>query len=149
MPAKSHGRSGKDPVYRIWANIKQRCTNPNHPRYADYGGRGITLCKRWLGSFEAFLADMGERPSPDHSVDRKNNNRGYSPSNCRWATYTEQARNSRKCVGVKIGKETKPIAAWCEHFGVQYATVKKRRQAGWTLQDALTKPTETKHRRKE
>jgi len=77
--------------------MQTRCSNPNFIKYGSYGGRGIAICKRWLGrnGFQHFLADMGERP-PGKSLDRKNNERGYTPKNCRWATPTEQARNRRK-----------------------------------------------------
>lgn len=75
--------------------MRQRCLNPNHEHYADYGGRGIGICQPWLDSFAAFLADMGPRPSPRHSIDRKDNEKGYSPDNCRWATPDVQARNRR------------------------------------------------------
>jgi len=82
--------------YHTWVSMKQRCTNPNDPAYSYYGGRGITVCERWLNSFEHFLADMGQRPTPDHSLDRyPDNDRGYEPGNCRWATPKEQAWSYR------------------------------------------------------
>jgi hypothetical protein len=93
-----HGKTGT-PEHRAWKNMIQRCTNPNHPRYADWGGRGITVCDRWQGEhgFENFLADMGEKPEPksEYSIDRRENNEGYSPSNCIWETRIEQMRNQR------------------------------------------------------
>jgi hypothetical protein len=82
-------------VYAIWNAMRQRCTNPNQPHYERYGGRGITVCPEWLESFEKFYADMGDPPTDDHSIDRIENDRGYEPGNCRWATRVEQQANTR------------------------------------------------------
>lgn len=92
-----HGFSGVNAgsEYRTWKNIRQRCTNPNVKHYLNYGGRGIKMCPRWLGSFENFYADMGPKPSPKLSIDRINNDGDYEPGNCRWATAKEQVANQR------------------------------------------------------
>lgn len=91
---RTHGRSGT-PEHSLWDNMKARCHNPANSRYESYGGRGITVCQEWRDSFEAFFAYVGPRPSSKHSMDRIDNDRGYEPGNVRWATASEQARNSR------------------------------------------------------
>jgi hypothetical protein len=91
-----YGRPVKGtPEYRCWRRIRSVTTNPNHPKYPIYGGRGIKMCKRWWDSFDAFIEDMGYRPSPELSIERKDVNGDYEPSNCIWADDTQQARNQR------------------------------------------------------
>lgn len=98
--ARTHGETvafSKSPEYACWVQIKTRCYNPNYIEFHLYGGRGIRMCDRWRESFEAFLADMGRKPSPAHSIDRYPDPDGhYEPSNCRWATATQQAQSRRK-----------------------------------------------------
>jgi hypothetical protein len=96
----THGHAGqragtRSPEYSIWATAKQRVTNPNNERWSDYGGRGITMCPEWLASFEAFFAYVGPRPSPDHSIDRIDNDGNYEPGNVRWADRKTQRANRR------------------------------------------------------
>lgn len=91
---RTHGGYGTD-LYRVWSGMKERCSNRNHNSYPWYGGRGISVCDAWLNSFDRFEADMGPRPSPEHSIDRINGNGNYEPGNCRWATMNEQIKNRR------------------------------------------------------
>jgi hypothetical protein len=92
-----HNRvSKRTSEYNSWVGMINRCTNPKHRSFKEYGGRGIKVCKRWRRSFAAFLEDMGPRPTPQHTIDRKNNDGGYTKRNCRWATRSQQNLNRRK-----------------------------------------------------
>lgn len=106
----------------------ERCRNPNNPAFKHYGGRGITVCEKWL-SFEAFLADMGERPA-GLSIDRIEVNGNYEPGNCRWATDREQMNNRRNSIRVEIDGVELPLTEACERFGLIYATVYSRIRSG-------------------
>jgi hypothetical protein len=113
-----------------------RCTNEKLPNYDNYGGRGIKVCDRWLNSFENFYTDMGDRP-PGMSLDRIDNNGGYGPDNCRWATAKEQSRNRRSNRLI----EGKPMAGWCEENNLSYNAVNARlyrlRKKGMSDEDAV------------
>jgi hypothetical protein len=127
----------KSAEYRIWGGIKRRCLNPGCKTYIRYGGRGITICPEWL-SFQCFYADMGPRPSPDHSLDRINNDGPYAPWNCRWATRSEQQRNRRDSVMITHNGETLTLYEWAERIGRPSHLIYSRLQGGMTIEDALS-----------
>ncbi len=111
-----HGWVGS-PEHRTWTNMKQRCLNKSNPGYKDYGARGITVCTKWM-SFKGFIADMGQKPSNSHSLDRIDVNGNYEPSNCRWATPKVQANNARSNVQITYMGVTKNIKQWSEATGL-------------------------------
>ena len=136
-----HNRRGRmTPEYRAWSHLKSRCLNPNDKAYKFYGKRGITVCARWCDAFEVFLADMGMRPSREHSIDRIDVNGSYEPSNCRWSTRVEQANNRRNNIVLSYNDETLPLLDWATKIGVKYPTLLGRFHAGWSSNDILTKP---------
>lgn len=133
--ATTHGYSRVGKVtdeFKIWVGMRARCRS--HP---DYAGRGISVCERWDKSFEAFLADMGTRPSKRHSIDRKDNDGNYEPGNCRWATSTQQLRNCRSNRLVTCRGETKTIAEWSEVSGGNTKTIGERLNRGWEPEKAI------------
>ena len=135
----SHGMTGTS-EYQIWKNILARCRNANAPNHHNYGGRGITVCDRWLESFENFYADMGDRPSKQHTLDRIDNDGPYSPENCRWATWDVQYRNRRQTVSITYDGETKCRKDWCQEYGVDESTFAQRLSRGWDVGTALKAP---------
>lgn len=133
-------------IFNIWSSMKQRCFYRKHKSYGDYGGRGITVCHRWL-KFENFLADMGE-PPPGLTLERKNNDDGYHPGNCRWASQKDQRNNTRSNHRLVIDGVEKTLAQWREHYGiVNYYTLHYRLTQGWPALLALTTPATTNRRR--
>lgn len=133
----THGMRGS-PTYRAWCGMKTRCGNPNRQDYFTYGGRGITICDRWLHSFENFLADMGHKPTPKHSIDRIDPNGNYEPLNCRWATSKSQNRNTRSNKIVTINGESKCVAEWSEVEGAGTASnIYSRLALGWPHAEAV------------
>jgi hypothetical protein len=134
-----HARADKRTTeYRTWLSMMTRCHNPNSDGYAKYGAAGVTVCERWRVSFEAFLADMGRKPSPRHSIDRIDNARGYEPDNCRWATPSMQTENRRSTRFVIVNGERIPLAEAARRCGLPLATVHTRLRRGMSVEDALT-----------
>jgi hypothetical protein len=118
-------------------SMKARCLNPVRESYANYGARGITVCEAWATSFEAFLADMGPRPGPGMSIDRIDNDRGYEPGNCRWATATEQAENRRSTKFIEFDGRRLSQAAWARELGITSQSLSARLKK-WGVVRALT-----------
>ena len=131
MKATKTKDGASSPEYRSYQKMRERCLNPNHKYYKNYGERGITICPAWLRSFDQFAADMGPRPSLAHSLDRIDNERGYEPTNCRWATRTQQNRNTRTNRLITAFGRTQPLPAWAEEVGLKHSTLRRRLDAGW------------------
>jgi hypothetical protein len=138
MMGKHHGF--KHPrVYTSWCLMKGRCSNPKSPDYPRYGGRGIKVCERWK-DFRDFLADMGEPPE-GMSIERVDNSKGYAPSNCVWATATEQAFNRRSNRLLTIDSITKPMSLWADEYSIPGATLRQRITVyGWSPERAVKTP---------
>lgn len=132
---KTHGASNTL-EYAVWRSMVDRCTLPTHRAYPNYGGRGITVTPRWL-DFAAFFEDMGPQPFKGASIDRIDNNQGYSPENCRWATSTTQGRNRRTNRLLTAFGKTQPISAWAEERGIRHNTLCYRLNNGWPPEKAL------------
>jgi hypothetical protein len=126
--------------YWVWADMKGRCSNPNHQAYPNYGGRGIYVCERWM-TFANFAEDMLPRPE-GAMLDRVNNDGPYSPDNCRWATRAEQNSNRRNCIYVRHGGETVTLKEYCRRESLNYRPIVKRIQdRGWPIEIAISAPS--------
>ena len=140
---KKHGLAGS-PTYLSWRAMKSRCYRVTDVGYPDYGGRGITVCDRWLhgdgikSGFECFVADMGLRPSPEHQNERIDNDGNYEPGNCRWATHTEQQRNRRCTAWIDTPEGRLSLAAACEQVGADLEAVRKRVVRGMPFEKAVS-----------
>jgi hypothetical protein len=137
--ATRHGLTGTSEMY-TWNAMWDRCYDPKSKSFARYGGRGIKVCDRWLNSVEAFVQDMGPRPSPDHSIERSDNDGDYEPSNCKWATRHEQSRNRRSSRFVKYNGERVNLLDMANRYNLKRATLTQRLDAGWPVEKALLTP---------
>lgn len=137
VTGRTHGGVGTR-VYSIWKSMIQRCTNPNNPRWMSYGGRGITVCADWQ-TFENFRRDMGDPPEGT-SIDRIDNDQGYEPGNCRWATSQTQNRNRRSSRPMTFQGKTRTLSEWSEELGIPYFTIHARLRRGATDEEALSAP---------
>jgi len=126
-------------TYRSWQSMKQRCLNPKAPKYHRYGGRGIRICERWINSFAGFLADMGPRPSLQHSLERSNTAGNYEPNNCVWATAIDQ-NNNRPAFNrtLMVNGERVTVAQASKMTGVPHPTICGRLDAGKSDDDAVS-----------
>jgi hypothetical protein len=112
-------------AYRSWVAMRSRCSNPNDVAYMYYGGRGITVCEEWANNFDRFWQDMGERPE-GMTLDRIDNQKGYSPSNCRWVLASKQQGNQRRTKHFTFDGVTLTMTGWAERLGVPYYTIHNR-----------------------
>lgn len=141
---RANGASKHISEYRSWEAMRRRCYDKTHHRYSIYGGRGIRVCDRWRDSFQNFLADMGKKPTPKHTVERKDNDGSYEMSNCRWATRTEQARNMRRSVFVEYEGERMLLLDVVAKLKLNRSVVQGRLRIGWSLEEAISVPVRAK-----
>ena len=134
----AHGHSHLT-EFQIWRQMKERCYNSKAPNYQNYGGRGIAVCEEWKESFETFYRDMGPRPSSQHTLDRRENNKGYSKENCRWATQIEQLNNKRNNRIYEYNGESKTLTEWCRALNLKYSVIEQRiRVSKMSFERAIT-----------
>ena len=132
----AHGK--RSLLYRMYRSMMRRCCSPTDPKFKDYGGRGIGVCAAWLESFQVYAADvayyMGPRPSPRHTIDRIDNDKGYFPRNVHWATPEQQARNTRRNRRHTLYGETLVQVAWAERFGISQSKLSRLLRSGRTIE---------------
>ena len=139
--SRRHGMS-KSREYGVWIALVHRAINPKDRKWRLYGGRGIGVCARWL-VFDNFIADMGRRPSPNATIDRIDNDRGYEPGNCRWASYAEQNRNLRTNRVIEYRGERLCLRDWADRIGIRSGVITDRLNRGWAVTDTFTTPVGT------
>lgn len=133
---RTHGGTGTV-EYRAWVSMRERCYRTNHKHYADYGGRGITVCERWRYDFRAFLSDMGHRPA-GMTLERIDNDKGYGPDNCVWAGWRQQQNNRRSNVRIEFGGMCLTVAQWARRLGIRPDTLQLRIRSGIPTARALS-----------
>lgn len=139
----THGLS-RTPEYAVWLDMRRRCSNPNSTNYSNYGGRGITVCERWL-DFTNFFADMGQRPTAKHEIDRRDNDGNYEPDNCYWATRYEQSIHKRSTRWVEYNGERLALVEWCRRLNIPYSRTQLRLNKGLSVVDAFHPDTRPNH----
>jgi len=149
MGKKVHGLASRrmpHPLYYRWWDMIRRCTDDRRRDYRYYGGRGISVCERWM-HVDNFVSDMGSQFRPGLTIERRDNNAGYSPDNCYWATRAEQSRNRRSTHLVTINGVTLGVAEWIRRFGIKWSTVWARLSKGWDYAKAISTPVRSWKRR--
>lgn len=131
------GRGKPTSEYKAWKGMKARCYCLTNRAYRIYGGRGIKVCESWRNSFESFLADMGNKPSSKHSLERINNDGNYCKENCKWGTRAEQSANRSISVRLRLGHKTQTITQWSRELKISRHTIRHRLDRGWSEEQAL------------
>ncbi len=142
MTKIKHGHfvNGKQsPEYRAWAAMLRRVRNPKNNRFQYYGAKGIKVCERWF-DFSNFLSDMGLKPSPTHSLERKDGSRDYEPGNCCWAIVQEQNWNKSNNIRIHVDGQIKSVRQCVSEYGIKATTIRDRLQMGWKDDDAVKRP---------
>jgi hypothetical protein len=142
-----HGECRKTAEYSTWRHIIDRCENPNAVGYSYYGGRGIRVCEKWRNSYEAFLADVGRRPSPKHSIERIDCDGHYEPGNVIWLLRSEQVNNRRNTVRLTVDGITRNVAEWSKISNIPPNLIRGRHSKGWSDKAAIYAPLNTVLRR--
>lgn len=143
--ATSTHKMSQTSIWQIWRGVKRRCLDPRVKGYKNYGGRGVKICSRWRESFENFYADMGDRPSRRHSLERRNNDGDYTPENCYWATDIEQHNNTRRSRFLEFQGKKQTITQWARELDINVATLYNRVKRGWNTTRILTAPVVRKY----
>jgi hypothetical protein len=146
MPGKTHGATSggqRTPEYTSWLAMHARCRRAHYKRHH---GRGITIDERWK-LFKNFLADMGHKPTPRHTLERIDNDGPYAPTNCRWATYEEQARNKSNNRVLSFRGRAQCLQGWADELGMSRERIQQRLKNGWTVEEALSVTGIAPHRR--
>lgn len=143
---RTHGHSSTA-IYRAWHQMRRRCEDPKHPKFSYYGGKGVKLCQKWQ-TFEGFLEDMGERPTPVHTIDRIDGDGDYCKENCRWATRLEQAQNFSSNRNFSFGVRSQSLSAWARESGINMKTLQYRLDAEWPAEEIFRKPYRKSHKKK-
>ena len=152
---RTHGNSDcfkrRNPLgykcYVAHQRIKDRCNDPKNKRYKDYGARGVSVCQRWMDSYESFRADMGLPPSKSHQIDRIDNDGDYSPDNCRWVTHQENSNNKRNNHFVTANGKTQTLAQWERETGIKQELIRHRIEGGWSDEQAVNTPLNSTRRK--